>query len=161
MASASDDVPDRNSNCGDGSSRIYAVIEALEESGVNGVRFGARSPGDGDTMHSPIRMVHTAGGMLLAAMLLPGCVRGDESKRVFSHEWANEVKRANERIEPTPGIPLTRSERGPRIRMDERGKTRLTIGKDVGVSADVDISTDDAAIDLKFKKRWKTLPEKP
>ena len=40
------------------------------------------------------------------------------------------------------------------VRMDEKGKPRLNVGKWSGLSADIDIDPDDAKILLKYKLGW-------
>jgi hypothetical protein len=93
--------------------------------------------------------------LVIAVAFLPQCVRGDETSRAFSPEWVDEVTRPQPQKLDPKGIPLTGGDNpnGPRIKMDEKGKPRLTIGKDIGVSADLDID-EEPGIKLKFKRKW-------
>lgn len=99
---------------------------------------------------------------LLLVLLVPtaACTSGSEAARPFTDDWRYYQKRSLETEKRQrrlkEGTVLFEREGKARaaVILDEKGKPRLNIGKNKGLSADIDIDTNKADVLLKYKIEW-------
>jgi hypothetical protein len=96
-------------------------------------------------------------GLLLLPMLSLGCSHNPSARESpFSREWAHQRQRDTDgRLEKKEHV-LMGNEKGPRaaIETDKKGRPRLNIGKQRGISADVDVGSNAAEVGVKYKIDW-------
>jgi hypothetical protein len=105
--------------------------------------------------------------VLVSIAVLPclGCVTTLPRERPFSKEWAhhhNNQRELEERKARVRNGELVlfgrRNSTRAAVVMDDEGKPRLNVGKTRGLSADVDIDTDDAGVMFKYKRGFTIKP---
>ena len=96
------------------------------------------------------------------------CLTGPAPERPFSEGWAFDQDWAAERRalkEKTQKdeLVLLGKEGGVRaaVRTDEKGRPRFNVGKQGGLSADVDIDSDEAEVELKYKLYLNNRRDRP
>ncbi len=97
----------------------------------------------------------------LLTLLGAGCVTGDGREKPFSPRWTDQTKdewafeRRKARLKGDEGIGLGGKGKDSKaaVKMDEKGKPRLNIGGDTGLSADLNYSGGPEA-KVKYKVKW-------
>lgn len=95
--------------------------------------------------------------VFLMSALVAGCARGNPSGRAFTDEWALEVSRSAQEDAKREVVLLKKQGIGrTAIKLNEKGKPTLSLGKDSGMGADVRVSHGAPKIDLFYT--WKIRP---
>ena len=94
---------------------------------------------------------------MLALALICGCAsRGIHYKAAFSDQWAKEQRHVEEQSRRAKKnawvVAGTEDKPKASIYMDEKGRPKLRLGKDAGVSADVDIDSDNVGGEVRYKR---------
>jgi len=119
---------------------------------VQGQRTGRRDP---------VQLRFLRGAALIVVLTSAGCAHDVRTDRAFTDEWvirnerlgAFEERKARLAEDELVLVGKKDSMRAA-VEMDEKGRPRLNVGKDRGVSADVNVDTDSADVKLKYKWRW-------
>lgn len=95
---------------------------------------------------------------LFAALWLVGCAHSPSPAPVFSDEWGRQSERTRSERRSRSGGSLTLfgDDKGGRVavKSDEREGTRVRVGGDEGVQADVDMKGGAPRMKLRYNLRW-------
>ncbi len=106
--------------------------------------------------------------VLVLLFLLPslGCVTQLPRDQPFSKAWSQhqqhewELTAREKRMDNGEWVLAGRKDATrAAIQMDDEGKPTLNIGRQKGLSADVDADLDKASVFFKYKWRWKVRPK--
>ena len=99
---------------------------------------------------------------LLLVLLAPtaACTTGSEAAKPFTDDWryyqkqALQVEERQRRLKEDVVLFGQKDKARAAVTLDEKGKPQLNIGKNRGLSADIDIDTNKADVLLKYKIEW-------
>lgn len=100
--------------------------------------------------------------VVVALSLTVGCMTGKKTDRAFSNDWLNDYKtrkafeERKQRLRPEEELIIAGEPDSARasVYMDEEGDPKVNLGIPEGISADIDIDTDEAEMALKYKMEW-------
>lgn len=108
-------------------------------------------------------MKYVVAFVALFALTLAGCVTSLPRDQPFTKAWTSHQRHEQElqdRVDRMNSgeLVLLGHGNGTRaaIALDEEGDPKLNVGRRKGISADVDVNTDDASVLFKYKRGWKT-----
>lgn len=98
---------------------------------------------------------------LLCPALLAACAHQGRVPTAFTDEWTQQNRKQaafeerQARIKSDELVLVGNKDKArAAVRVDEKGKPRINIGKRKGLSADVDVGSDEADVKLKYKFEW-------
>lgn len=99
----------------------------------------------------------TRAAAIFGLVLICGCAsQGIHYKPAFSDEWAEERKHVKEQSQASKKeawvVAGTEDKPKASVYLDEKGRPKLRLGRDGRVSADIDIDSDSAGGELRYKR---------